>query len=196
MSTNPPNQDPSLYSNVLSIIVTKNNAKLLPRLEIPSASNSPYHDLSYEGLKDTVRGLLERLVGAQSQSHPHSTSIKTDNTDPALLRGLAVAAASLDTSDSNAPTQSNSDGTLDSQSKSQHVQATSATEDAKPALENATTQVQPSPAPLQLPQVDIRALTGNGLMLVRDKDEWDAIRQQVGHVVWMEGRLVIVVEVI
>ena len=179
----------------MSIIVTKNNAKLLPRLEIPSASNSPYHDLSYEGLKDTVRGLLERLVGAQSQPLPNSASIETDNTDPALLRGLAVAAAGLDTSDSNAPTQSNSDGTLDSQLKSQHVQATSAT-DAKPALENATTQVQPSSAPLQLPQVDIRALTGNGLMLVRDKDEWDAIRQQVGHVVWMEGRLMIVVEVI
>ena len=122
--------------------------------------------------------------------------MKTDNTDPALLRGLAVAAASLDTSDSNAPTQSNSDGTLDSQSKLQHVQATLATEDAKPAFENATTQVQPSSAPLQLPQVDIRALTGNGLMLVRDKDEWDAIRQQVGHVVWMEGRLMVVVEVI
>lgn len=194
--TNPPNQDPSIYSNVLSIIVTKNNGKLLPRLEIPSASNSPYHDLSHEGLKDTVRGLLERLVGAQSQSLPNSASIETDNTDPALLRGLAVAAAGLDTSDSNAPTQSNSDGTLDSQLKSQHVQATSATEDAKPALENATTQVQPFSAPLQLPQVDIRALTGSGLVLVRDKDEWDAIRQQVGRAVWMEGRLMVVVEVI
>ena len=180
----------------MSIIVTKNNAKLLPRLEIPSASNSPYHDLSYEGLKDTVRGLLERLVGAQSQSLPNSASIKTDSTDPALLRGLAVAAAGLDTSDSNAPTQSNSDGTLDSQSKPQHVQATSATEDAKPALENATTQVQPFSAPLQLPQVDIRALTGSGLVLVRDQDEWDAIRQQVGRAVWMEGRLMVVVEVI
>ena len=196
MSTNPPNQDPSLYSNVLSIIVTKNNAKLLPRLEVPSASNSPHHNLSYEGLKDTVRGLLERLVGAQSQSHPHSASMETDNTDPALLRGLAVAAASLDTSDLNALTQSNSDGMLDSQSKSQHVQATLATEDAKPALENAATQVQPFSAPLQLPQVDIRALTGSGLVLVRDKDEWDAIRRQVGQAVWMEGRLMVVVEVI
>ena len=192
---NPPNQDPSPYSNILSIIVTKNNAKLLPRLEIPSASNSPCHDLSYEGLKDTVRGLLERL-GAQSQPHPHSASIKTDNTDPALLRGLAVAAAGLDTSDPNAPTQSNSDGTPDSQSKSQYVQPTSTTEDTTPALGNATTQVQPFSAPLQLPQVDIRALTGSGLVLVRGKDEWDAIRQQVGRAVWMEGRLMVVVEVI
>ncbi|OCL13506.1 hypothetical protein AOQ84DRAFT_105993 [Glonium stellatum] len=196
MSGVPTNQDLPLYSNVLSVVLTKNNVKLLPRLEIPSASNSPYHNLSYQGLKDTVRILLERLASTQSQPQPHSTPIKTDSADPALLRGLAVAAAGLDTSESNAPGQSNSDSTVGSHPKSTPTEAISATEDAKPAVESGTAQAQPITAPPQLPQVDVRALTGSGLVLVRDADEWDAIRQQVARAVWMEGRLMVVVEVI
>ncbi|OCK81578.1 hypothetical protein K432DRAFT_424855 [Lepidopterella palustris CBS 459.81] len=181
------------FSNMLSILITKSNTKLLPRVDIPSPTNSPYHDLSFKHLQYLIRQLLDRHVvpPSEPQGKKAAADSTSHGTDPALLRGLAAAAAGLDPDDTG------------DDSRVQEYDPTAAGEEATSQAqgeelrdEKLPTHVLSAPPPSQLPQVEIRAATGNGLVLVNGEAQWESAKLQVARAVWLEGRLMVVVEVL
>ncbi|OJD35438.1 uncharacterized protein BKCO1_1700013 [Diplodia corticola] len=255
---------PAPDQNVIQVLITKNNTKLLPRIDMPSWPSTPHHTLPLvdlrQAVEEEIRGLLKRGLDLGIRRRATTTKRPMTPAVPTVDRaGESVAApanASTTTTTTSAVT---STATAESQQpadvdmaeagneQDQQQQQTgpneknSAHEDgdgedfaATTAQQRQQQQPQPQPPPQPQPQsadtvneqqqeavveeaeeeeeaaeageeeqlsleditLEIRALTGRGLVLIADDKDWRAVLAEVGQAVWMEGVLRVVVEVI
>ncbi|EKG13993.1 hypothetical protein MPH_08867 [Macrophomina phaseolina MS6] len=210
----PPNNlfhhpQPPPDQNVIQVLITKNNTKLLPRIDMPSWPSTPHHTLPLAALRkaveDEIRGLLKRgldlgmkrksvrpVAGELvSQQRPGSrgqgaSGGAMDGEEDVLMGGDGQNTASGgQNNDGDGKAQANNPDSIAQQLQQQQQQQT-----PTPAADG---QDEPS---LEGIALEVRALTGRGLVLVTGEDEWHAILAETGQAVWMEGVLRVVVEVI
>lgn len=216
-------QQPPPDQNVIQVLITKNNTKLLPRIDMPSWPSTPHHTLPLADLRraieEEVRGLLKRGLdlGIRRTSPTKTPTMTTTAPAAAGRAGESVAPATTTMSSTVTETQQQGDVDMaEAGGEEQQQPDMNQQKEAPPVKEGVANdgdgsilqsqqrqqQQQQQQQPLEdEPGIDditleIRALTGRGLVLITGDDEWRAVLAEVGRAVWMEGVLRVVVEVI
>ncbi|KAL1634644.1 hypothetical protein SLS58_010586 [Diplodia intermedia] len=283
---------PAPDQNVIQVLITKNNTKLLPRIDMPSWPSTPHHTLPLADLRraveEEVRGLLKRGLdlGIRRRRRRRSRGRMGTGTSTRMKAPVekkkaagdtaAAAAAAMTTTTTTTTTTAGVESEQDvemaeaggeelelelEQEHQEHQERQTGPPKEKSSTENeegggggdATTinvggGGGDSSAQKRRPSADaavseqekqqreeeggelatataaeeaeaedgageegeeeeeepnldditleIRALTGRGLVLIAGDDEWRAVLSEVGRAVWMEGVLRVVVEVI
>ncbi|OMP82127.1 hypothetical protein BK809_0006437 [Diplodia seriata] len=267
---------PAPDQNVIQVLITKNNTKLLPRIDMPSWPSTPHHTLPLADLRraveEEVRGLLKRgldlgirrrtrrrgrgrmgttkapvekkaaenataanmttmttTAGAESeqdvemaeaggeereqeQEQEQQTGPPKEKSSTANDKGggggdddddattINVGGGGDSSAQRRRQDPPSADSAVNEQEQRQREEggepATAATEDRAAAEAGEEEEEEEEEHSLDDITLEIRALTGRGLVLIAGDDEWRAVLSEVGRAVWMEGVLRVVVEVI
>lgn len=190
--------------NVIQILITKNNTKLLPRIDMPSWPSTPHHTLPLADLRkaveEEVRGLLKRgldLGVRRRRSKGGPSSVVVGGKAQVEGKGKGKEPESGGVGDGGMEEQEQGDVDMESGGEQTAIDQPGggASNDSGTAQqqEHAEAEQQSS---LEGISFEIRALTGRGLVLVAGEDEWRAVLAETGRAVWMEGVVRVVVEVI
>ncbi|KAJ9643560.1 hypothetical protein H2199_004239 [Coniosporium tulheliwenetii] len=187
--------------NVLYILITKRNFKLLPRIDIPAQQS--YHPISFQALYDLIEHQVRTALGYPTERSRSSSahSIPTvPNGGNDGLRATAEAgerALSAELADGQVQSRRGSDQpslTSDYQLSVEQPH-TPMTEPLAPHPPNGYVTEQPQAQPLPPPKFEIRAHTPHGLVLVRSAQAWEEVKVEAAQAIWMEGTLRVIVRV-
>ncbi|GME27127.1 hypothetical protein GTA08_BOTSDO10232 [Neofusicoccum parvum] len=172
---------------------------------MPSWPSTPHHTLPLSDLRkaveEEVKGFLKRGLDLGIRRRSMSTAEKARQ-DPkprqAKQKGDGGAEGLGDVGMEG--TDEVQQGTSEEPAQQQQEQpandrATTVSESGKEAAQHQPAVPADEPS-LEGITLEIRALTGRGLVLITGEDEWRAVLAEVGRAVWMEGVLRVVVEVI
>ncbi|EON69545.1 hypothetical protein W97_08805 [Coniosporium apollinis CBS 100218] len=157
--------------NVLYILITKRNFKLLPRIDIPAQQS--YHPISFQALYELIENQVRIALSYPSE------------------RSRSSSAHSV-------PTMPNRSEQLTSNSNPQsglEQPNTPVAEPLMPHTPNSYLTEQPQTQPLPSPKFEIRAHTPHGLVPVRSAQAWEEVKVEAAQAIWMEGTLRVIVRV-
>ncbi|KAK8158334.1 hypothetical protein BC567DRAFT_235421 [Phyllosticta citribraziliensis] len=184
---------PRPSENVIQILITRNNIKLAPRIDLPSFPSTPNHTMPLAQLRgiigEEVRALVRSgVVQGQGQDVGNdAATVRVGDADAARM-GEAEAPGGA-TVGGEIDHNTNGDATAPPQTQQQHGHA----EMAPTSPLRTSAQHAPVVPP---PRYELRALTGRGLLLVETERDWQGVLAEVANAVWMEGAVRVVAEVL
>lgn len=188
--------------NVIQVLITKNNTKLLPRIDMPSWPSTPHHTLPLADLRkaieEEVKGLLKRGLdlGIRRRSVPAAPGggahqrPRSQGQDAGSVSAAAAASGNEDQGDTKM-----TEGEQEQQQDATNIEPGDEDHGGQSAAQKQQQAAQDEPS-LEGITLEIRALTGCGFVLITNDDEWRAVLTETGKVAWMEGVLKVVVEVV
>ncbi|KAJ9658038.1 hypothetical protein H2201_007933 [Coniosporium apollinis] len=178
--------------NVLYILVTRRNFKLLPRIDIPAQAS--YHPISFQALYDLIENQVRIALGYP----PERSRSSSAHSVPAVPNGEhALGVESADGTSGQEQLRRDSEqssSTLDQQLGVERLNTPTA-EPLAPHPPNGYVTEQPQAQPLPPPKFEIRAHTPHGLVPVRSAQAWEEVKVEAAQAIWMEGTLRVIVRV-
>ncbi|KAK8212361.1 hypothetical protein IWZ01DRAFT_263573 [Phyllosticta capitalensis] len=194
-TTYPP---PRPSENVIQILITRNNTKLAPRIDLPSFPSTPHHTMPLSQLRGIVGEEVRALVRSgvvpglvHEAGDGGSTGAKTD---AETAEESARARAGSGTGAGDHDREENADGHGNNTTTPQEHDNNPDTSTADPP--SASSPHKAPPPVLLPPRYELRALTGRGLLLVETERDWQGVLAEVATAAWMEGAVRVVAEVL
>ncbi|KAK8160598.1 hypothetical protein BKA80DRAFT_310855 [Phyllosticta citrichinensis] len=184
---------PRPSENVIQILITRNNIKLAPRIDLPSFPSTPHHTMPLAQL----RGIVGEEVRALVRSGVVQGQVQDVGNDAPTARVGDADTARM--GEGEAPGGGAAiDGAIDHNTNGGDATAPQ-TQQHEHAETGPTSPLKTSAqhAPVVLPpRYELRALTGRGLLLVETERDWQGVLAEVANAVWMEGAVRVVAEVL
>lgn len=190
--------------NVLYILITKRNFKLLPRIDIPAQQS--YHPISFQALYELIENQVRIALGYPSErsrsssAHSVPTMPNGGNDGLRVMAEVGERAISAGPADGTSGHDQSRYGSEQSASNSNHQSGleqpnTPIAEPLMPHTPNGYLTEQPQTQPLPSPKFEIRAHTPHGLVPVRSAQAWEEVKVEAAQAIWMEGTLRVIVRV-
>ncbi|KAF1984167.1 hypothetical protein K402DRAFT_395833 [Aulographum hederae CBS 113979] len=178
---------------ILHIFICKNGVRLQPRIEIPSRSPDPVHDMPLAFLVQEIRQAIEGIDRGSSDTSTTAAAESTRFTTEAAeaARRNAAAAVAL----AAAATPDDAKESFDGHEQGREDPDTAAAANSGSVEREDEEVLGEIEYRANGTVFDFRALTARGLVNVRSSDDWEAVKDEVARTVWLEGVVKVVAEI-
>lgn len=213
-----PPPPPVHLENNLTIVLLKHGRKLCPSVDIPNLPDAgPFHSISFsevqmivqdmlassalasdDARKDSAAAVAEQVDGEEEEETAVPAGVDADDGDMARIRAAAERALSVAKDNAKAAAAA-----AEAKGETEQVEEEQTAEEQdgdaqqqRQQQEEVQEQEQAADEPASKQSLVYRVLTAAGMVVVREEEEWEGVKMEVGREVGLEGCLRIVVEVV